>query len=298
MTFLFIKQDDPLFEFFRVHSFALKNKTFSPFLFDSFRRSIHEFYLHNKREFSWRNAITPYRIVVSEIMLQQTQTQRVEQKFDFFLQHFPDFESLACAELSDVLRVWVGLGYNRRARVLHAIAQQVVKEWGGKLPSDVVLLETLYGIGPATAASIVAFAFNKPTIFIETNIRAVFLHIFFNNEESISDVFLMPLVEAALDVNSPREWYYALMDYGVIIKKIYENPAKRSKHYVQQPKFEGSDRQIRGGIVKLAARTKMVTVDQIQAHFSWADVEKIAEVIDGLVKDGLVKSNGKIVVLA
>src|ERR1700751_788981 len=137
----------------------------------AFKEFVWHFYEQNKRDFAWRHVDNPYFVVVSEIMLQQTQTQRVISKYEEFIAAFPDFKSLAAASLRDVLLVWQGLGYYRRARFLHQLAQIVVNEHGGALPQDQKVLQTLPGIGPNTAGSICAFAFNKPVVFIETNIR-------------------------------------------------------------------------------------------------------------------------------
>ncbi len=216
-----------------------------------FQQFIWSFYAQNKRDFAWRNNANPYCVFVSEIMLQQTQTYRVEHKYEQFIATFENFNALSQASLAHVLGVWQGLGYNRRAKFLHQAAQTVVYEFGGVLPDDPTVLQTLPGIGKATAASVAAFAFNKPTIFIETNIRAVFIHSFFNDRDDIHDNELLPLVAATVDERNPREWYYALMDYGVYLKKLHPNPSRKSKHHTVQSKFEGSDRQIRGMIIRL-----------------------------------------------
>ena len=148
----------------------------------AFRIMIYDYFEHSKRNFAWRDIENPYYIVVSEIMLQQTQTFRVADKFDRFVQVFPDFHTLAQAPFAGVLSLWKGLGYNRRALYLQHIAQRVVRDHAGVLPCDLHVLQTFDGIGPATASSILTFAFNKPEVFIETNIRAVFLHHFFPKE--------------------------------------------------------------------------------------------------------------------
>ena len=200
----------------------------------------------------------PYRIVVSEIMLQQTQTYRVEPKYLAFIKKFPNFRPLAKASTAEVLSAWQGLGYNRRALYLKKIAETVVKEYKGKLPSNSVELQKLSGIGPNTAGSIGAFAFNQPVVFIETNIRRVFIHFFFPKKQQVDDRDILKLVADTLDRKNSREWYFALMDYGAtlrqaqgkLLKGKFENPNRRSKHYAVQSKFEGSVRQTRGLILK------------------------------------------------
>ncbi len=215
-----------------------------------FQMLIKDYYGTNRRAFPWREQITPYHVVVSEIMLQQTQTDRVLQKFDPFITRFPDFATLANASFHEVLLYWKGLGYNRRAMALQKIAQRVSQEYHGQLPHDPEILETFPGIGPATARSIVAFAFNIPTVFIETNVRTVFIHFFFKDRTEISDKEIMPLVAQTVDQSNPREWYYALMDYGVMLKKTVGNASRLSKHYHKQSPFQGSERQIRGLILQ------------------------------------------------
>ncbi len=279
---------DPLYDFFMRYDFALKNQQWDEHIFENFKQELLKFYACKKRYFRWRLEINQYYVVVSEIMLQQTQTQRVEQKFDQWIEQFPDFESLAAASLAQVISLWVGLGYNRRAKALYQIAQRIVIDYNGQLPNSVDTLKTFYGLGPATAASIVVFAFNSPVAFIETNIRAVFLHVFFNGQESIPDSFLMPLIEATLDKNDSRQWYYALMDYGVIIKKLYKNPARGSKHYAKQSKFEGSDRQIRGWIVATTSKKISISFIDIKNKFSWATTELIEKIVTGLIFEGLI----------
>jgi len=203
------------------------------------------------RDMAWRNTTDPYQILVSEIMLQQTQVERVTTKFPEFIRAFPDFTTLAAAPLANILTVWQGMGYNRRAIALQKCAIRVMNEYNGILPSDVDILATFPGIGRATAASIVAFAFNIPVVFIETNIRRVFIHFFFTGTDTVSDADLLPLVEKALYRNNPRIWYWALMDLGSALKKTVTNPNRRSVHYTRQSPFEGSDRNIRGIIIRM-----------------------------------------------
>ncbi len=217
-----------------------------------FQNRIINYYHSEGRNFPWRKSITPYSILVSEIMLQQTQTYRVEPKFLHWLEEVPGFSELADLSTPKLLELWQGLGYNRRALALRESARKVVNEFNGELPADPEILRTFPGIGPATAASICAFAFNMPVVFIETNIRRVFIHFFFNDQvEAITDKDLQPLVEAALYRESPRDWYNALMDIGTELKSVVSNPNRRSRHYTKQAAFEGSNRQARGAILKI-----------------------------------------------
>lgn len=253
-----------------------------------FKEFIWNFYHQNKRDFAWRNIENPYFVVVSEIMLQQTQTSRVITKYEEFIMAFPTFQALADASLRDVLRVWQGLGYYRRARFLHQLAQKVINEYGGILPHNVQALQTLPGIGPNTAGSVCAFAFNQSVVFIETNIRTVFIDSFFCNEEGVTDKKLLPLIAQSIDHDNPREWYYALMDYGVFLKSRQVNPSRKSAHYTKQSKFEGSNRQIRAHILKIITEKEIVTHEDLLKAVN-KDVERVEKIIDQLLSEGFLK---------
>jgi len=203
-----------------------------------------------RHDLPWRLDVSPYSIVVSEVMLQQTQVARVMTKYREFLAVFPDFSALASAATPELLRVWQGMGYNRRALFLQRLAQSVMNEYGGVLPGDPEILVKLPGIGKATASSIAAFAYNHPSAFIETNIRRVYIHHFFPSVAIVSDSDIMPLVAATLPPQRSREWYWALMDYGSQLAKEFVNPNRKSTHYKKQSKFSGSNREARGQILK------------------------------------------------
>ncbi len=183
-------------------------------------------------------------------MLQQTQAPRVVQKYEEFIKKFPTIKSLAKARLKTVLKLWQGLGYNRRALNLQRAAQEIVKVFKSRFPKDTKTLQSLPGVGPATAGDIMAFAFNKAEVVIETNIRTVFIHHFFKDQKNIHDNDIIPLIKKTLDHTNPREWYYALMDYGAMLKKTIPNPSRRSQHYTKQSPFKGSNREIRSKILK------------------------------------------------
>lgn len=216
----------------------------------SFRAIIYNFYTAHRRDFPWRKTNDPYHILVSEIMLQQTQTDRVVPKFIHFIETFPTVKSLANAPLQKVLQEWQGLGYNRRGLMLHKTACAIIKDHAGNVPRNEEVLKSLPGIGPYTAAAIAAFAYNTPAVVIETNIRAVFIHHFFRDTNTVYDKELLPLIEQTLDAKNPRQWYSALMDYGAYLKKEFPNPSRKSVRHAVQSKFAGSDRQIRGAIIR------------------------------------------------
>jgi A/G-specific adenine glycosylase len=255
--------------------------------YESFRSLIREFYDHSGRPMPWRETRDPYRIFVSEIMLQQTQVPRVMQKYPEFLARFGDFHALAQAELREVLLAWQGLGYNRRAKFLHEAARRIVSHHGGELPREPEVLVTLPGVGPNTAGSLAAFAYNLPVVFIETNIRRVFIHFFFAEAGGIRDRDILPVVEATLDREDPRTWYYALMDYGAMLAKWFPNPNRRSAHYTRQSAFENSDRQIRGRLLRALGEREALSVAELPAVLGFSE-ERVASVVSALEKEGFI----------
>lgn len=265
-----------------------------------FRQKIYDFYKKHRRSFVWREFIAPYTVVVSEIMLQQTQTARVIHKFDQWLTVFPTFEKLAQASTIEVLRCWQGLGYNRRGLALHACAKRIVTEFAGKVPQDPGLLQTFNGIGLNTAGSICAFAFNKPVVFIETNIRTVFMYEFFKDQQRVADKDILLLIAATLDQANPREWYYALMDYGVYLKKELKVANSLSKHYKKQSQFVGSRRQLRGAVVKILTRVRIISYDALQELMVLElpdNRHDMAKVVESLCKEGFLRYQNNVVQL-
>lgn len=262
-----------------------------PISINDFKKIIWQYYSEHGRHFDWRDVDDPYKVFISEVMLQQTQTARVAIKYPEFIVKFPDFHALAQAPLKEVLLAWQGMGYNRRGMYLHRAAQIIIQDHRGILPNDPAFLDTLPGIGAATAASICAFAFNNPTIFIETNIRAVFIHFFFSGQEKIHDKQLLPLVDAAVDMDNPREWYYALMDYGVLLKKTLINPNRKSLHHAKQSKFEGSDRQIRGIILKILTNSDQAIAQEKIVQSIGKDHERILKIIEQMINEQFIKKD-------
>jgi A/G-specific adenine glycosylase len=228
-----------------------------------FKHLVWDFYKENKRAMPWRETTDPYAILVSEIMLQQTQVPRVLKKFPEFIKKFPTVKSLARATIPDVLALWQGLGYNRRALALKRAAEHIINERASAFPNLYSELIELPGVGDATAHAILAYAFNKPAVFIETNIRTVFIHHFFAKSLNVSDEHILPLVQQTLDYKNPREWYWALMDYGTYLKKNFGNPNVKSKRYTKQSPFEGSYRQKRSNLLKLFLNKKNLTLNEI-----------------------------------
>lgn len=253
-----------------------------------FQEKILCFYEQQGRQFAWRSTKNPYHILVSEFMLQQTQTYRVEPKYEQFLRTFPKIQDCANAPLSDILVLWQGLGYNRRAKYLHQTTKIVLEQYDGVIPCDPSLLSKLPGIGAYTAAAVCTFSFNKPFVFIETNIRTVFINEFFRDPTmKIHDKEIIPLIEKTLPTENPREWYYALMDYGTFLKKTGKNPSIHSVHYTKQSTFKGSKREIRGMIIKILTQHTLITKANLELLLEKKD-HRFDEVLESLIRDGLI----------
>ncbi len=237
----------------------------------------------------WRADPSPYNVFVSEFMLQQTQVSRVIDAFLQFIAVFPDIRALAEADFRTVLTQWQGLGYNRRAKYLHQSAKQILAHHGGRIPPRVEDLKRLDGIGPYTAGAICAFAFSQPVLFIDTNIRRVYIHYFFSNREhEIDDVELEVLNEQCLDRDDPRKWYGALMDWGALLgRQMKQNPNKKSRHYAKQSPFAGSVRQVRGQILRLLVEHRSLSYEQLQQQ-SGKDNGKFSTILYSLQEEGFV----------
>lgn len=254
----------------------------------AFRKTVWEYYRRHQRRFPWRETRDPYRILVSEIMLQQTQAPRVVEKYRSFLKRFPTVEKLARASVASVLKEWQGLGYNRRGLALKRSAEEIMKRFGGKLPRDYAALLTLPGVGPATAGDILAFAWNEPVTVIETNIRSVFIHAFFPDDNSVHDRDLLPLIARTVDKENPREWYYALMDYGAWLKKTLPNPSRRSRHFTTQSAFKGSNRELRSKILKYLLAYPRQSAETICEALG-SDRAAVSKNLSAMAKEGLIR---------
>ena len=256
----------------------------------AFREQVWEYYRQAGRRMPWRDDPSPYRVLVSELMLQQTQVSRVVPKFETFMYTCDSFASLANVPLSTVLELWSGLGYNRRAKYLHQTAQIVVHDYDGLLPSSRDELIKLPGVGTNTAGAILAYAYNRPVVFIETNIRTVYFHHFYaDHADQVSDKQLETLVEQTLDRDNPREWYWALMDYGAFLKKTVGGRLSSSSHYVKQTPLKGSAREMRGRILR-ALITGKQDEQLLRETVLWD--ERFEPALAALSREGLIEKTG------
>ncbi len=274
----------------------------------AFIQKVKTYYTEQGRhDLPWRHTTDPYKIAVSEVMLQQTQVARVIEKYKEFLKAFPTAHSLANAPLQQVLLQWSGLGYNRRARFLQQMAQVVINNQSpslklrrtkaGKFPKTFDELLELPGIGTYTAGAICAFAYNQPVVMIETNVRTVYLHHFrkalskTKDNDKVSDKELLPLIEATLDQKNPRQWYWALMDYGSFLKSQGIRIHRNSVHYKKQSAFKGSVREVRGAIMKILT-VRPATALQLQ-KITGFETARIEAATQALLKEGIVTRQGK-----
>jgi A/G-specific adenine glycosylase len=259
-----------------------------------FRSLIYSYYAEQGRSFPWRQNLDPWGILISEFMLQQTQTERVEAYWKRWMEKWPAAGDINKAPLEEVLKEWSGLGYNRRAMYIKECAKIITTRHNGIVPQTPEALKELPGIGPYCAGAVSCFAYNYPSVFIETNIRAVMLHFFFKDREGIKDSGIFPLLEKNLDKENPRKWYWALMDYGAALKKTTSNPNRRSAHYTRQSAFKGSLRQVRGSLLRslVSLKTAASAVDLKSSLDVETSDEDFYRALGALQKDSLVAEEG------
>ncbi|MDR1420838.1 MAG: A/G-specific adenine glycosylase [Treponema sp.] len=258
-----------------------------------FRNIIYANYREAGRKFPWRDNTAPWGVMVSEFMLQQTQTERVIPYWKRWMEKWPSPKALNRASLEDALREWSGLGYNRRCRSLKECARYITEKHRGVIPGTPEKLLSFPGIGPYTAGAVACFAYNYPAVFIETNIRSVFLHFFFENRTGVRDGEIFPLLAGTLDRRNPREWYWALMDYGAALKRITVNPGRRSAHYGRQTRFEGSFRQLRGAVIRSLVSSGPADRKDLGGRTGIA-AEDLYDVLEILKKEQMVGEEGGI----
>lgn len=253
---------------------------------DEFKVLLHQKGVELYRDMPWRRDTRPYYVLVSELMLQQTQVARVIPKFEAFIKRFPDEKTLAAATLAEVLSLWQGLGYNRRAKYLHDSAKMIRNELDGAFPDTEAELLKLPGVGKNTAGAQLAYAYNQPSIFVETNIRAVFIHHFFTEDFGVNDRQIVELLDTTIDREHPREFYWALMDYGSWLKQQGVRTNHKSRHYKKQSALTGSVREMRGWII---AALRQASLSEAELSVAVHADERYTRALEGLRRDGLVE---------
>jgi A/G-specific adenine glycosylase len=254
----------------------------------AFKKIVWKYYAdHGRHGLPWRKTTNPYRILVSEIMLQQTQVERVIPFYRAWIKKYPTLQKLSEATLGDVLRQWQGLGYNRRAKMLHAAAQTIMRDYKGTMPKSIAQLESLPGIGHYTARAVMAFAHNKEVVFVETNLRTVVLHHFFPKQHNVTDADIMTVLEKSLVKGRAREWYAALMDYGSHLKSSGVRTNHRVKTYTKQSTFEGSTRQVRGAIIRALSAGSLPS-KKLEMILGLDSKVHVVEQIQKLQREGMI----------
>ena len=248
----------------------------------SFQRRIVAFYRIHGRFLPWRKTTDPYAITVAELMLQQTQVERVIPKYEAWSKKWPTWRALSKATTRQLLTAWSGLGYNRRCLHLGKMAKIVETEYGGLLPSEQAALEKLPGVGRYTSRAILIFAHNVPLITIDTNIRRVLIYEF-GLPLSITRGELEELAWRLLPKRRSRDWHNALMDYGAL-----RVPKRTAPTGVRQGKFEGSRRQIRGEILRRLTKSKSAGLSAV-AQAMGIRIESVREAAAKLEQEGVVK---------
>lgn len=262
-----------------------------------FRALVWKFYRANGRhDLPWRKTRDPYKILVSEVMLQQTQAERVIPFYKKFIKKFPTAERLASASLAPVLQMWQGLGYNRRAKLLRNAAKELVN-----IPKSSYRLklvwETLPGVGKYTARAVAAFAYNKDVVFVETNIRTAIIHHFFPRRRSVADIELVEVLAKVLPRGRAREWYSALMDYGASLKRSGVSHTTRSRHYKKQSRFTGSLREARGAVLRTLSFGSSAP-GELTALFGGERRAQMRTALRMLLTEGLIQKKGERYTLA
>ena len=266
-------------------------------------QAVLDWYEPRRAAYPWRKRPTPYRVLVSEVMLQQTQAGRVEPIFRAFMRRFPSLRKLAEASRADVIRAWAGLGYNRRAVMLHEAARTVVREHGGRIPRDPEVLRRLPGVGPYTAAAVASIAHGEPVAAVDVNIGRVVARYHLGaevHEEKPAKV--RELAEEWLDRDRPGDWNQALMDLGrsfcrpkprcgvcplasgCAFRRSGRKPTPAPR---RQSTFEGSTRQVRGAILAALRVRKIATLAGLSSS-TGHDLSRVATTVATLAHEGSV----------
>lgn len=249
-----------------------------------FRKIIFDWWQTHRRDLPWRRTHDPYKIFVSEVMLQQTQVLRVIPKYVEFTETYPTASSLAKAPVADVLRIWKGMGYNRRALYLKRAAEAVVNDYGGRFPKSEKELRKLPGLGTYTAAAILVFAYGENVALVDTNIRQIITHFFFHDKKQ-KEKIIQEVADALVPAGKSWEWHQALMDYGALELKKVPGAVKKQKP------FKDSDRFYRGRIIDRLREGNVrdfILLKELQHAYDKPE-DDLLRIVESLIKDGLVE---------
>jgi len=266
-----------------------------------------DWYRPRREQYPWRSPRPdPYRVLVSEVMLQQTQVARVVPTFGEFLRRFPTLSALAAAPLGEVLRAWSGLGYNRRASNLSETARRIIRDHGGRVPAAPEALRMLPGVGPYTAAAVASIAFGLPVPALDTNLARVVARVRLGTEaHEVQRAWVRDAAAEWIDQEDPGSWNQALMDLGREVCKPTPRceacPLSRSCTFRtlarearpsprRQPRFLGSFRRVRGAVIHMLRHRPWASVGTL-ARDSGESVERMTEAVRALARDGLVEAS-------
>lgn len=278
---------------------------------ESIQDELLTWYVDNHRTLPWRADATPYHILVSEVMSQQTQLDRIIEPFERFIDRWPTFESLAEASQADVLGFWSthALGYNNRAKYLHETATNVVADYGGSLPEEPAELQTLPGIGPYTAHAVASFAFDRNVGVVDTNVKRIVYRVL-ERSAGTNSIPYQSIANALVPPGRSAQWNNAMMELGALVCgkspecdtspcpirqhcSAYQTGDFRAPDVPEQPSFDGSRRQYRGKIVRLITETGPLTEQELRKTISptpnSTDSDWLIGIIDDLVDEGLLQ---------
>jgi len=247
-----------------------------------FQEKVLSFYTQHGRDLPWRKTTDPYKILLSEMMLQQTQVSRVMEYYMQWIERWPTVESLAEAPWKDVLKAWMGLGYNRRAVHVHQAAQTIANTFAGDILQAMEHYEKVPGIGLYTSRAVRIFASNADIVTVDTNIRRIFIHEF-SLPENISSKELWSLAEQCLPKDQSRTWHNALMDYGALLMTSRKTGIRP---LTMQSKFEGSDRQIRGMILRQLLQCSS-SLEELKM-ITKINTSRLQKILEKMIQEGLI----------
>jgi A/G-specific adenine glycosylase len=262
----------------------MKKSTYSKDLkVTQFQNKILQYYKKNGRDLPWRNTTDAYNILISELMLQQTQVSRVIDYYTTWLKTWPTIQHLAQANFKDVLQAWMGLGYNTRGINLHKASKIIVQHYNADVIAAMDEYKKIPGVGKYTSQAVKIFSTNADIVTVDTNIRRIFIHEF-DLSQDISDSELWSIAQHCLPKGKSRQWHNALMDYGAMYltsKKTGISPKTK------QSTFEGSDRQIRAQILRDLLNTPL-TIHDLTQHYDHT-TDRLLKILEKMKKQGIIK---------